>query len=222
MPPNLLEDDRVVDGKFSRETIGVAGKGRENSMEGESDQKSNEIPLLQSGGGGGNGRGTASAAQTLGNIIVSIVGTGVLGLPFAFRVAGWLAGSLGVLIAGVSTYYCMLLLVRLFSPSLSFVMHISLCSLKTRCSFPLFSVKILLVVLFVIVFKTCLENTCVFFFLSYECFSLFVYFKRFISQTQMQFSFVFCFQVFTLITNILSQIVLLSFPKHVLSTHSKN
>lgn len=54
---------------------------------------------------------TASTTQTLGNIVVSIVGTGVLGLPFAFRIAGWLAGSLGVTIAGLSTYYCMLLLV---------------------------------------------------------------------------------------------------------------
>ncbi|XP_057438972.1 amino acid transporter ANT1 [Lotus japonicus] len=52
-----------------------------------------------------------SKLQTLGNIIVTVVGTGVLGLPFAFRVAGWVAGSLGVAIVGVSTYYCMLLLV---------------------------------------------------------------------------------------------------------------
>lgn len=52
-----------------------------------------------------------SAIQTLGNIIVSIVGTGVLGLPYAFRVAGWFAGSLGVIIVGFATYYCMLLLV---------------------------------------------------------------------------------------------------------------
>ncbi|XVE75810.1 hypothetical protein DITRI_Ditri12bG0122100 [Diplodiscus trichospermus] len=56
--------------------------------------------------------GTASKLQTIGNIIVSIVGTGVLGLPFAFRVAGWLAGSLGVIIAGLATFYCMLLLVQ--------------------------------------------------------------------------------------------------------------
>ncbi|RWR78331.1 Amino acid transporter [Cinnamomum micranthum f. kanehirae] len=54
----------------------------------------------------------ASSAQTLGNIIVSIVGTGILGLPYAFRIAGWLAGSLGVILAGISTYYCMLLLVE--------------------------------------------------------------------------------------------------------------
>lgn len=53
----------------------------------------------------------ASRLQTLGNIIVTVVGTGVLGLPFAFRIAGWLAGSLGVAIVGLSTYYCMLLLV---------------------------------------------------------------------------------------------------------------
>lgn len=55
--------------------------------------------------------GGATSAQTLGNIVVSIVGTGVLGLPYAFRVAGWLAGSLGVALAGASTYFCMLLLV---------------------------------------------------------------------------------------------------------------
>lgn len=69
--------------------------------------KSAGIPLLRER----EATGTASATQTLGNIIVSIVGTGVLGLPFAFRIAGWLAGSLGVFIAGLSTYYCMLLLV---------------------------------------------------------------------------------------------------------------
>ncbi|KAF5750622.1 aromatic and neutral transporter 1 family protein [Tripterygium wilfordii] len=66
-----------------------------------------EIPLLQS-----SSRGSASAIQTLGNIIVSIVGTGILGLPFAFRVAGWGAGSLGVMIAGLCTYYCMRALVQ--------------------------------------------------------------------------------------------------------------
>ncbi|KAJ4963479.1 hypothetical protein NE237_023418 [Protea cynaroides] len=66
-----------------------------------------EVPLLESTTGG-----TSSWTQTLGNIIVAIIGTGVLGLPYAFRVAGWLAGALGVTIAGVSTYYCMLLLVH--------------------------------------------------------------------------------------------------------------
>lgn len=68
--------------------------------------KSSTIPLLES-----SSTGTASKIQTLGNIIVSVVGTGILGLPFAFRIAGWLAGSLGVLAAGTATYYCMLLLV---------------------------------------------------------------------------------------------------------------
>uniref|UniRef100_A0A1D1Y3T6 Proton-coupled amino acid transporter 1 n=1 Tax=Anthurium amnicola TaxID=1678845 RepID=A0A1D1Y3T6_9ARAE len=63
-------------------------------------------PLLERRGGG------ATAAQTLGNVVVSIVGTGVLGLPYAFRVAGWAAGSLGVAAAGISTYYCMTLLIE--------------------------------------------------------------------------------------------------------------
>ncbi|XP_020600326.1 amino acid transporter ANT1-like [Phalaenopsis equestris] len=56
--------------------------------------------------------GGATWAQTLGNIVVSIVGTGVLGLPYAFRIAGWLAGTIGVAIAGASTFFCMLLLIQ--------------------------------------------------------------------------------------------------------------
>ncbi|XP_042510450.1 amino acid transporter ANT1-like [Macadamia integrifolia] len=66
-----------------------------------------EVPLLKS-----STTGSATWGQTLGNIIVVIIGTGVLGLPYAFRVAGWLAGGLGVIIASISIYYCMLLLVQ--------------------------------------------------------------------------------------------------------------
>lgn len=80
--------------------------------------ESGHAPLLEAaaaspaGAGGRAGvGGRATAAQTLGNIVVSVVGTGVLGLPYAFRVAGWLAGSIGVAAAGVSSYYCMMLLV---------------------------------------------------------------------------------------------------------------
>ncbi|PKU81566.1 amino acid transporter ANT1-like [Dendrobium catenatum] len=56
--------------------------------------------------------GGATWTQTLGNIVVSIVGTGVLGLPYAFRMAGWLAGTVGVAVAGASTFFCMLLLIQ--------------------------------------------------------------------------------------------------------------
>ncbi|CAL1411116.1 unnamed protein product [Linum trigynum] len=42
----------------------------------------------------------------------SIVGTGILGLPFALRVASWLAGSFAIIVAGIPTYYCMILLVQ--------------------------------------------------------------------------------------------------------------
>ncbi|GLT96293.1 hypothetical protein SLE2022_139280 [Rubroshorea leprosula] len=75
------------------------------------DKGSETLPLIKSSSSS-SARGTASVAQTFGNIIVSIVGTGVLGLPFASRVAGWLAGSIGLLVAGFFTYYCMLLLVQ--------------------------------------------------------------------------------------------------------------
>lgn len=92
--------------------------------------KSSTIPLLQS-----PSTGTASKIQTLGNIIVSVVGTGILGLPFAFRIAGWLAGSLGVLAAGMATYYCMLLLVSQFNFLLFFSYSSSIEFLLPRCSF---------------------------------------------------------------------------------------
>ena len=69
--------------------------------------KSTETPLLEP-----LPPGKASNLQTLGNIIVSVVGTGVLGLPFAFRIAGWFAGSIGVALVGLATFYCMLLLVN--------------------------------------------------------------------------------------------------------------
>ncbi|KAG6469847.1 amino acid transporter ANT1-like [Zingiber officinale] len=82
--------------------------------------ESGRAPLLEAtdaaSSAGARGRagvgGGATAAQTLGNIVVSVVGTGVLGLPYAFRVAGWLAGSIGVALAGISAFYCMLLLVQ--------------------------------------------------------------------------------------------------------------
>ncbi|EOA29609.1 hypothetical protein CARUB_v10013754mg [Capsella rubella] len=70
------------------------------------------LPLIKAPPSETTGGDRTSALQTLGNIIVSIVGTGVLGLPYAFRIAGWFAGSLGVIIVGFATYYCMLLLIQ--------------------------------------------------------------------------------------------------------------
>lgn len=75
-----------------------------------------------------DGRRGATPAQTLGNIVVSIVGTGVLGLPYAFRTAGWLAGALGVAAAGAATFYCMLLLVS--------------CASQCTPCFPVFPVSV--------------------------------------------------------------------------------
>lgn len=72
------------------------------------------------------GGSKATGAQTLGNILVSLMGTGALGLPYAFRVAGWLAASVGLLVAGVLSYYCMLLLVS----SLSLNLNVHSCNLN--------------------------------------------------------------------------------------------
>eukprot|EP00249_Psilotum_nudum_P010497 c22575_g1_i1 orf=364-1605(+) len=55
--------------------------------------------------------GTVSSRKTFGNIIVSIVGSGVLGLPFTFKLNGWAVASIAVLLSATLTYFCMLLLV---------------------------------------------------------------------------------------------------------------
>eukprot|EP00253_Pinus_taeda_P030849 PITA_30849 len=56
-------------------------------------------------------RGSASVAQTFGNIIVSIVGTGVLGLPYAYKLNGWAPISAALLLSALITYYSMMLLI---------------------------------------------------------------------------------------------------------------
>ena len=53
----------------------------------------------------------ASARQTFGNVIISILGAGVLGLPFTFMKCGWAFGCLSIIGAGALSYYCMLMLV---------------------------------------------------------------------------------------------------------------
>jgi proton-coupled amino acid transporter len=102
-------------------------------------------PLLAredgTGAEGRSGGGVATWAQTLGNLVVSIVGTGVLGLPYAFRTAGWLAGSLGVAAAGCATLYCMLLLVSTlpYRPTLHYcIYHASTALSVYPASFSLF------------------------------------------------------------------------------------
>ena len=56
-------------------------------------------------------RKLSSVKKTLGNLIVSIVGSGVLGLPYAFKQSGWLYSLLCLLFMAVVSYYGMLLLV---------------------------------------------------------------------------------------------------------------
>ncbi|KAJ7278601.1 hypothetical protein O6H91_Y382300 [Diphasiastrum complanatum] len=53
----------------------------------------------------------SSKKKTFGNIVISVVGAGVLGLPYTFMRTGWLTGSLVLVIIGYACYYCMMLLV---------------------------------------------------------------------------------------------------------------
>ncbi|CAI5537375.1 unnamed protein product [Closterium sp. Naga37s-1] len=52
-----------------------------------------------------------SARKALGNVVISIVGAGVLGLPFTFRQAGWFVGSCAIAGSASLSFHCMMLLV---------------------------------------------------------------------------------------------------------------
>ncbi|GLJ40126.1 hypothetical protein SUGI_0822030 [Cryptomeria japonica] len=53
----------------------------------------------------------SSSSKSFGNILIAIVGAGVLGLPYTFMKTGWLAGIIILGIVAGLTYYCMMLLV---------------------------------------------------------------------------------------------------------------
>ncbi|KAL9327203.1 hypothetical protein ACSQ67_007848 [Phaseolus vulgaris] len=54
----------------------------------------------------------SSNFKTFANIFISIVGSGVLGLPYCFKKTGWITGLLMLFLVAFLTYHCMMLLVR--------------------------------------------------------------------------------------------------------------
>lgn len=53
----------------------------------------------------------SSVGKTFGNILISIVGAGVLGLPYTFMKTGWLSGLIVLILVACVAYYGMMLLV---------------------------------------------------------------------------------------------------------------
>jgi len=58
------------------------------------------------------GEGTRSPVKIFGNIFISFIGAGVLGLPYAFKEAGVLEGSLILIIVGFLSFRGMMLLIK--------------------------------------------------------------------------------------------------------------
>ncbi|VFQ93601.1 unnamed protein product [Cuscuta campestris] len=54
----------------------------------------------------------SSPSKTLANVLMSLVGSGVLGLPYTFKRTGWVMGSLMLFSVAFVTYYSMMLLVH--------------------------------------------------------------------------------------------------------------
>lgn len=53
----------------------------------------------------------SSQSKTFANVFIAIVGSGVLGLPYAFKKTGWVFGSLMLFSVALLTYHCMMLLI---------------------------------------------------------------------------------------------------------------
>jgi hypothetical protein len=73
-----------------------------------------EVTLGSGDGGGSTGSsivGLSSPGKTFCNLVISIVGAGVLGLPYAFKASGWLEASLIMCALSLTMYHCMMLLV---------------------------------------------------------------------------------------------------------------
>lgn len=78
---------------------------------------SDDTPLLlpaghSHGGHFGSHHGLSSVKKTFCNIVISIVGAGVLGLPYTFKQSGWVTGSLALAFIGVASFHNMMLLVK--------------------------------------------------------------------------------------------------------------
>jgi len=78
--------------------------------------QSGAAPADSSSADGGHGEfgapGTASQKQVAVNIFISFVGSGMLGMPYAFSQSGWLLGTIALTTMSSLNVYAMLLLVK--------------------------------------------------------------------------------------------------------------
>ncbi|CAI6005385.1 unnamed protein product [Closterium sp. NIES-64] len=105
----------VFGGPASRHGQGAAD-GDEGAQVREEHWRDAQVPGHGSAHAGAHGSHgevahVGSARKTLGNVVISIVGAGVLGLPFTFRQAGWLVGSCAIAGSASLSFHCMMLLV---------------------------------------------------------------------------------------------------------------
>lgn len=81
-----------------------------------SSSSSSSIPIAAEAGAAApliNPKNTLSSQpKTFANFFISIVGAGVLGLPYTFKRTGWVAGALIIFSVGALSYNCMMLLAR--------------------------------------------------------------------------------------------------------------
>ncbi|KAL5706060.1 Amino acid transporter avt3c [Ranunculus cassubicifolius] len=54
----------------------------------------------------------SSLPKTFANVLIAIIGAGVLGLPYLFKKTGWVLGLLLLLFVSILTYHCMMLLIQ--------------------------------------------------------------------------------------------------------------
>mmetsp|Transcript_50188 Transcript_50188/g.74506 ORF Transcript_50188/g.74506 Transcript_50188/m.74506 type:complete len:442 (-) Transcript_50188:352-1677(-) len=103
---STMEDDAV-------QMISLVKGRAEDTADGDDDDDDDEASSSAIQKGHGEfGNGTASQKQVAINIFISFVGAGMLGMPYAFSLSGWLLGSVSLSLVSMANVYCMLLLVK--------------------------------------------------------------------------------------------------------------
>ncbi len=109
-----MSDDESAGSGVELKSLFASGSGSYDDGLSESGDKSTHGD--SHGGGGGHGEfgepGTASKSQVAVNIFISFVGSGMLGMPYAFSQSGWLLGIISLSTISGLNLYAMLLLVK--------------------------------------------------------------------------------------------------------------
>jgi len=115
----IRNDDDIEHSSLSVELTNVVvtnelneDTGEKMSLLGSHHTNNISTSVLQHADNHGMSPGSASNSQVAFNIIISFVGAGMLGIPYAFKQSGWVLGMFALAMTSTANVYAMLLLVK--------------------------------------------------------------------------------------------------------------